>query len=306
MSRGDVAGPIAVLAVLILLGAAAQLWFSARPPSVQEQVARLTRSAVPNRSTSVLGGDSTEGSDQRWWHRRLIGWTSPDRDVAIHLATVVDDRSVEAFRRSQLSVAGVAALVGALIAVWRLDAGLGGLGLGTLVLPAGGFLAAAWGYDAQLRWRSGHDRGVLDAQLPDAMELVAFLVASGVALGAAIPIVADRSPDPLRRHLQLVVGDMRSGLSLSQALIRLAQRVPSASVKRSTHALITAHDKGTPLSSVARAQAADARAEGHRHLMRQASRREIFALVPVVFLLMPIVVVVALYPAVLSISVQVM
>jgi tight adherence protein C len=46
----------------------------------------------------------------------------------------------------------------------------------------------------------------------------------------------------------------------------------------------------------------DARAVGHRYLMESASKREIFALVPVVFLILPAVVVVAVFPGVIGLA----
>lgn len=50
------------------------------------------------------------------------------------------------------------------------------------------------------------------------------------------------------------------------------------------------------MADVLRAQAADARASGRRQLIERAGRKEILMLVPVVFLILPIVVVIALFP----------
>ena len=55
-------------------------------------------------------------------------------------------------------------------------------------------------------------------------------------------------------------------------------------------------DRGTPLADVLRAQATDARDVRRRQLMETAGRREVAMLVPVVFLILPITVVFALFP----------
>ncbi len=54
--------------------------------------------------------------------------------------------------------------------------------------------------------------------------------------------------------------------------------------------------EGTPLADVLHAQAADVREAGRRALIESAARREVFMLVPVVFLVLPVTVLFAFYP----------
>ena len=55
-------------------------------------------------------------------------------------------------------------------------------------------------------------------------------------------------------------------------------------------------ERGTPLTDVMRAQAADVREASRRALMEEGGKREIAQMVPVVFLVLPITVVFALFP----------
>jgi tight adherence protein C len=55
-------------------------------------------------------------------------------------------------------------------------------------------------------------------------------------------------------------------------------------------------ERGTPLADVLRAQASDVREQRKRELIEAGGRREVLMLVPVVFLLLPVVVLFALYP----------
>jgi tight adherence protein C len=57
-------------------------------------------------------------------------------------------------------------------------------------------------------------------------------------------------------------------------------------------------ERGTPLTEVLRAQAQDARENSKRELLESAGKREIFMLIPVVFLILPLVIVIALFPGI--------
>jgi tight adherence protein C len=82
----------------------------------------------------------------------------------------------------------------------------------------------------------------------------------------------------------------------------MADRVDVPAVRRFVDGVAIAVQRGTPLADVLRAQAGDARADLHRGLLETAGRKEVLMLVPVVFLVLPTVVLVALYPAISSLS----
>jgi tight adherence protein C len=84
------------------------------------------------------------------------------------------------------------------------------------------------------------------------------------------------------------------------ALERLAARVPVRHVVRFVDGLVVAVERGTPLADVLRAQATDVREQHKRELIEAGGRREVYMLVPVVFMLMPVVVLFALYPGFLT------
>ncbi len=55
-------------------------------------------------------------------------------------------------------------------------------------------------------------------------------------------------------------------------------------------------ERGTPLAEVLRAQAQDVRESGRRVVMEQGGKKEIAMMVPVVFLVLPVTVLFAVYP----------
>jgi len=82
------------------------------------------------------------------------------------------------------------------------------------------------------------------------------------------------------------------------ALRGLADSSPSLDVTRFVDGIAIATERGTPMAEVLRAQAADARAAARRQLLESAGRKEILMLVPVVFFILPIVVIIALFPGI--------
>ena len=60
--------------------------------------------------------------------------------------------------------------------------------------------------------------------------------------------------------------------------------------------MAVAIERGTPLADVLRAQAQDARDNAKRELMETAGKKEIAMLAPVVFFILPLTVVFAIFP----------
>ena len=143
------------------------------------------------------------------------------------------------------------------------------------------------------------------AQLPTVAELLAFAVAAGEPPLAALERVSRTVDGELPAELDTVVSDVRVGASLQVALRDLAGRSQSQAVGRFVDGIVVSLERGSPLADVLRAQAADARAAGRRQLMESAGRREVAMLVPVVFLILPIVVVIALFPGVYGITLSI-
>ncbi|MCX6422562.1 MAG: type II secretion system F family protein [Actinobacteria bacterium] len=142
-------------------------------------------------------------------------------------------------------------------------------------------------------------------QLPTVAELLAFAVAAGEPPLAALERVARTVDGELAAELDTVVSDVRVGGSISVALRDLASRTKSQAVGRFVDGIVVSLERGSPLAEVLRAQAADARAAGRRQLLESAGRREVAMLVPVVFLILPIVVVIALFPGVYGITLSI-
>jgi tight adherence protein C len=227
--------------------------------------------------------------------RRLDGALGGDESVRRRLDQLGLD-SVEEFRTRQVVWAGSA--VAAVLGLGLARAAAGQPPAAALV-ALGAMSAAALGVvacDQQLSRRAARTSTQLLVQLPPAAELLALAVAAGEGPATALERVGTISSGALARELARVLSDSRAGMPFSAALERCSARCDVSAVRRFVDAFVVALERGTPLAVVLRAQAADARDAARRDLVERAARREVLMLLPVVFLVLPVSVLFALFP----------
>lgn len=134
------------------------------------------------------------------------------------------------------------------------------------------------------------------AEFPTIAELLALSVGAGESPLAALERVSRSTSGELSGEIRTTLAEVRSGVGLAVALEGMARRTELPSVVRFADGIATAVERGTALADVLRAQAQDAREVGHRALMEEGGRREIFMMVPVVFLMLPVTILFAVFP----------
>jgi len=208
------------------------------------------------------------------------------------------DADIPRYRLEQVLWAGGGVLAGVLLIVVASARGqIPSLPVSVLVVSLtalGAVLLHGRRLSAQVRTRGRR----MSEQLPTAAELLAFAVSAGESPIAALDRVSRHLRGDLAEDLAEVVERVRSGAPLVSALRDLGDSSPSADVSRFVDGIAIASERGTPMADVLRAQAADARASSRRQLLESAGRKEILMLVPVVFFILPIVVVIALFPGI--------
>ncbi len=163
---------------------------------------------------------------------------------------------------------------------------------------AAGVLARDQHLGSQVKQR---ERQVL-AEFPTVAELLALAVAAGESPVAALARVVRRSGGALSADLATVLAEVRTGEPVASAFDRLAATTGLPMVARFAQGIAVAVERGTPLAEVLHAQAADVREAGRRELIEVAARREVAMMVPVVFLVLPVTVLFALWPGVVGLS----
>jgi tight adherence protein C len=212
---------------------------------------------------------------------------------------------VERFRIEQAAsaVGGavIAVVFGALLAI----SGSEPSPLPLVMLVVIGSLLGAVAREQLLDREAARRRARMLAELPTLAELLALSVAAGEGVIAAIERVSKAGTGVLPEELARVVAEVRTGSSVVEALRRLSVRADEPSVSRFVDSIVIAVERGTPMADVLRAQAADVREGGRQSLMESAGRREIAMMVPVVFLVMPVTVLFALFPGFFGLSLTV-
>ena len=134
------------------------------------------------------------------------------------------------------------------------------------------------------------------AEFPTVAELLALAVSAGEGATGALDRVCRLSKGELSGELARCLADARAGANLPTALQGLADRTGLVSLARFVDGMVVAVERGTPLAEVLRAQAQDVREAGRRAVMESGGRKEIAMMVPVVFLVLPVTVLFAVFP----------
>ena len=204
---------------------------------------------------------------------------------------------VESFRAEQVVWGVGGGLIGLVVAtlMWLKDGG-SIIPLVLLVLCAVGVGIVA---RDQMLTRSANKREQqMLAEFPTVAELLALAVGAGEGASGALERVCRLSQGQLAAELRQCLADARAGANLPAALQGLADRTGLASLARFVDGIVVAVERGTPLADVLRSQAQDVREAGRRAVMEEGGKKEIAMMVPVVFLVLPVTVLFAIYPGV--------
>lgn len=269
--------------------------YLAEPPAPSTLLARPGSVAVPfvvaRRLLGPLTGDAVR------WLDRLVGGTASVRRRLDGLGT---GAGVEEFRIEQVVWGGLGLLAGALglSLLTFLRGGLDPVLISGAALTGGvgGVLARDWWLSQLLQRR---ERAML-AEFPVIADLLALAVVAGEAPIDALQRVCRLTSGELTRDLSAALAEARAGLPISRALAQLAERTTLEPFGRFVQGLVVAIERGTPLSGVLRAQATDVREYAKRALLAAGGKKELQMMVPVVFLILPVTVLFALYPGLLT------
>lgn len=287
------------------------LWAAARArrPSLVERLAPYLR---PRPSTSSLLHDGARRTGPfallvelvavPTIAARLERLGSPADGLRRRLDRAGGGESVEHFRARQLTwtVLGLAAGLGlGLLLAWTRSAPVLVLGMIVVLGGAAGYVAC----DQALTWTIRRREERMIAEFPTIADLLALAVAAGEGPAAALDRVARGTTGELSRELTRVVWDVRAGAAVPDALASMSARTGCVPLSRFADAVAVALERGTPLAFVLQAQAQDVREAGRRALMESGGRREIAMLVPVVFLILPVTVMFAVFPSLAALRV---
>jgi tight adherence protein C len=275
-----------------------------RRPGLEARLAPYLRDTARPSRLLALGRDSSSAGlllllgpvidDLGRGVERLLGGAT---SVRRRLQRAGQRPDVEGFRAEQV--------------VWGVGGGVVGLVLATLIwVKEGGsvirlvllvFCAVGIGIvlrDQLLTMSANKRERQMLAEFPTVAELLALAVGAGEGATGALERVCRLSRGELAGELRQCLADARAGANLPTALQGLADRTGLASLARFVDGIVVAVERGTPLADVLRSQAQDVREAGRRSVMEEGGKKEIAMMIPVVFLVLPVTVLFAIYPGV--------
>lgn len=90
----------------------------------------------------------------------------------------------------------------------------------------------------------------LELQLPEAADLISRSLRAGHAFPSTMQMLADEMPDPIASEFRIVADEVNFGLPMSDALQRLAARVPLADLQFLVIAVLVQREAGGNLSEL--------------------------------------------------------
>ncbi|MDQ0768587.1 tight adherence protein C [Pseudarthrobacter defluvii] len=163
---------------------------------------------------------------------------------------------------------------------------------------AAGFVLRDYWLGVQVRRRETR----MMAEFPSLAELMALAVGAGESATGALDRVCRSANGELSKEFSKILAETRAGKPLVVALQEFSARTDLSPLVRFVDGIIVAVERGTPLADVLRAQAQDVRDSAKRDLMEAAGKKEIAMMVPLVFGVLPLTVVFAVFPGLAAIN----
>ena len=265
-------------------------------PSLARRIAPYIRDVTDARGLDVTGGAAVPGMWTPLLRLRLGRLTGGDAVLSQRLHRAGWSIDPARFRMRQLAWAIAGLALGGVVVVALVLLGRGSPALG--LLPPVAAVAGALGCDAWLT-RAAHSRAArIEEELPTVLEFLSLCLSAGEGILDSLRRVSDVGAGELTTELRGVVVAVGTGSSLSESLTRLAAGLEIPALSRSIDQLVAAIDRGAPLAHVLQAQAVDARDDAKRTLIERAGRKEIYMLFPLVFLILPLSVLFAVFPGI--------
>jgi tight adherence protein C len=280
-----------------LLSTLAPRWWA---PSLARRIAPYIRDVTDPQGTTLLRPGGLGPIDvrdiARSALRRAGALLSGSAVIERRLRQARRDDDVATFRARQLAwtIVGIGG-GGALSVVLAVT---GSAAPAVWLLPLVGGMTGAIGCDMLLTHAARTRIGRIDEELPTVLEFLALCLSAGEGILDSLRRVSDVGAGELTAELRGVVVAVGTGSPLPDALTRLGSDVDVPALARAIDQLVAAIDRGAPLAHVLHSQAADAREAAKRTLIERAGRKEIYMLVPLVFLILPLSVLFAVFPGI--------
>ena len=148
-----------------------------------------------------------------------------------------------------------------------------------------------------VRRKATHRLREIDRSLPDLIDLLVVTVEAGLGFAASLQVSATRLHGPLAAEVRLALQEQQMGVSTRDALEHLLKRADTTAVRSFVRSVIQGEALGVPIGTIMRNLANEMRVRRRAAAEEQAQKAPTKILFPLVFLILPALVVVLLGPA---------
>jgi tight adherence protein C len=169
-----------------------------------------------------------------------------------------------------------------------------------LVVAVAGFMAPSFYLDRRTVARVRK----IDYEIPELVDLLVTTVEAGVGFLAALQIGARRVREPLGQELRVTLREQGMGLTVDEALRNLGARTTSANLRMFVQAVLQGETLGVSIGKILRDLAVDMRKARRQMAEERAQKAPIKLLFPLVFLILPAMMLVLIAPSLYAIVKQ--
>lgn len=133
--------------------------------------------------------------------------------------------------------------------------------------------------------------------LPVYLDFITMSVEAGLNLqGALAQSIEKAPPGPLRNEFGIVLRDLRSGLSRSEALRRMANRLDISEITSFVSSIVQAEKMGSSLAAVLRVQSEQRRSERFLRVEKIAMEAPVKLVAPLIIFIFPVTFIILGFP----------
>ncbi|MBQ1371829.1 MAG: type II secretion system F family protein [Oscillospiraceae bacterium] len=206
----------------------------------------------------------------------------------------MDARSFKA--ATGLAMVAMAVLGGVLGYV--MESTLKNIGLGILVGILGGYTMSRFALTSRITKRNEE----IHHEMPEMMDLLSVSVSAGLGFDQALAYVVQKSEGALFDEIAIAQREITLGRSRREALNSLAERCGNLEMKTFVSAVLQADEMGASMQNVLQIQADTIRLAHKQAVEESAQKLSVKMLIPLVTCIFPVILIVLMGPAFMSIA----
>jgi tight adherence protein C len=141
----------------------------------------------------------------------------------------------------------------------------------------------------------------IDRQLPELIDLLIATVEAGMGFAASLGLVANRFRGALGAELRLTMQQQNLGISTREALEDMVERCDTQSVRAFVRTVTRGESLGVSIGPILRELSGDMRRRRRMAAREKMQKAPVKMIFPLMFLIMPALMIVLLYPAAYSV-----